>query len=195
LSDAFHWLVSSHFRSGIPVHRLVVCILLVVSAHDASAQQIPRVRIGIIGHQGPVSVDSLATAVTIAAPRGETFRALAQVLTELKVPVDTRDSTRGVIGVMSVPRMRTFGIGRISAYLNCGSGMTGQNADNWRVYVTALVFVEAADSVTTTLRLAMIGGARDVAGSSTDPVACGSTGAFESLVVDRVKKRVASPIG
>ncbi len=177
------------------MHRLVTCLLLVVSAHAAAAQQVPRVRIGIIGHPGPVSVDSLATAVTIDAPRGVTFRALSQVLTELKIPIDTRDSTRGVIGVMSVPRMRTFGTGRISAYLNCGSGLTGLNADNWRVFVTALAFVEAADSMTTTMRVAMIGGARDVAGSSTDPVACGSTGAFESLIVDRVKKRIASPIG
>ncbi|MBK6489892.1 MAG: hypothetical protein IPF98_24230 [Gemmatimonadetes bacterium] len=177
------------------MYRLLASCLLVVSAHAAAAQQIPRVRIGIIGHPGPVSVDSLATEVTIAAPRGVTFRALAQVLAELKVPVDTRDSTRGIIGVMSVPRMRTFGTGRISKYLNCGSGMTGLNADNWRVYVTALAFVEAADSATTTLRLAMIGGAQDVAGSSTDPVACGSTGSFESLVIERLKARIASPIG
>lgn len=184
-----------HSLSGITVRRLVVCVLLLLSARAVVAQQPPRVRIGIIGHPGPVSVDSLATAVTIAAPRGVIFHALSQVLTELKVPVDTRDSTGGIIGVMSVPRMRTFGTGRISQFLNCGSGITGLNADNWRVYVTALVFVEAADATTTTMRLAVIGGAQDVAGSSTEPVACGSTGVFESLVVERVKARLASPIG
>ncbi len=150
-----------------------------------------RVRIGIIGHPGPVAVDSLATIVTIDAPRALTFHAVAQVLAELKVPIDTRDSTRGIVGVVSVPKMRTFSVGPISRYLNCGTGLTGLNADNWRVYVTAIAFVDAAGPESTTLRLAMVGGAQDVAGSSTDPVACGSTGSFESLVTARVKAKLA----
>lgn len=173
--------------------RFLLLAALVLASHSLEAQQ-RRVRIGIIGHPGPVAVDSMATTVTINGSTGATYRALAQVFTELKIPMDTQDSVRGMIGVASVPRMRTFGNARISRYLNCGSGMTGLNADNWRVYVTALAFVEKADSATTTMRLAMIGGAQDVAGSSTDPVACGTTGVFESLVTERVKQRVAAPI-
>jgi hypothetical protein len=173
--------------------RFLLLAALVLASHSLEAQQ-RRVRIGIIGHPGPVAVDSMATTVTINGSAGATYRALAQVFTELKIPMDTQDSVRGMIGVASVPRMRTFGNARISRYLNCGSGMTGLNADNWRVYVTALAFVEKADSATTTMRLAMIGGAQDVAGSSTDPVACGTTGVFESLVTERVKQRVAAPI-
>jgi len=173
--------------------RLILLAALLLAGRSAEAQQ-RRVRIGIIGHPGPVAVDSLATTVTINGSTQATFRALAQVFAELKIPVDTQDSTRGMIGVTSLARMRTFGNARISRYLNCGSGMTGLNADNWRVYVTALAFVDKLDSATTTLRLAMVGGAQDVAGSSTDPVACGTTGVFESLIVERVKQRVASPI-
>ncbi len=170
---------------------LVVC--LSVLAAGALQAQPSRVRIGIIGHQGPVAIDSLATVVAIGAPRAQTFHAVAQVLAEFKVPIDTRDSTRGIVGVSSVPRMRTFGVGRLSRYLNCGSGITGLNADNWRVYVTALAFVDAAGADSTTLRLAMVGGAQDVAGAATDPVACGTTGIFETLVAERVKALLAEP--
>jgi hypothetical protein len=173
--------------------RLILAAAFLIASHSAEAQQ-RRVRIGIIGHPGPVAVDSLATTITINGSTGATYRALAQIFAELKIAVDVQDSTRGLIGVTSLARMRTFGNARISRYLNCGSGMTGLNADNWRVYVTALAFIEKADSATTTLRLAMVGGAQDVAGSSTEPVACGSTGVFESLVAERVKQRVASPI-
>ncbi|MHB1297642.1 MAG: hypothetical protein ACYC0B_03855 [Gemmatimonadaceae bacterium] len=174
------------------MRRVIAVVLLLLANQSLEAQQ-RRVRIGIIGHRGPVAVDSLATIVTINGSTGATYRALAQVFAELKIPVDVQDSTRGLIGVTNVRRMGTFGNARISRYLNCGSGMTGLNADNWRVEVTALAFLEKADSATTTLRLAMVGGAQDVAGSSTIPVACGTTGVFESVVTERVKARLGSP--
>lgn len=172
------------------MRRVVLTSLALCAAATLHAQP-SRVRIGIIGHPGPVAVDSLATVIAINAPRAQTFHAVAQVFADLKVPIDTRDSTRGIVGVVSVAKMRTFGVGRISRYLNCGSGLTGLNADNWRVYVTALAFVDPAGADSTTLRLAMVGGAQDVAGSSTDPVACGSTGSFESLVTERLKAKLA----
>lgn len=169
---------------------LVAAAALAVSAPRAHAQNV-RVRIGIIGHDGPVAVDSLATAVTIAAPRGVVFHQAAQVFAELKVQIDARDSVRGMVGITSSPKMRQFAGRPISRWLNCGSGITGSNADNWRVYITAYAFVDAADSTSTTLRLAMVGGAQDVQGTSTEPVACGSTGGFETMFADKVKSRIA----
>lgn len=174
--------------------RLALALLTVASSVipvAAAAAQSARVRIGIIGHPGPVAVDSLASIVPIAAPAGATFAAVSKVFTdELRIPIDSRDSLRGVVGVSSVARMRTFANARISRWLNCGSGITGLNADNWRVFITAFAFVDRADSASTTLRLAIVGGARDVAGSSTEPVACGSNGTFENLVAERVKKNL-----
>ena len=182
----------------LPLHALtlvtLVTLLTAVALAAPAGAQTARVRIGIIGHQGPVAVDSLATIVTIGAPAGATFAAVSRVFTEeLRIPVDSRDSLRGVVGVSSVARMRTFANARISRWLNCGSGITGLNADNWRVFVTAFAFVDRADSASTTLRLAIVGGARDVAGSSTEPVACGSNGTFESLVAERVKVNLGLP--
>ena len=174
----------------LPTLALLAAAALAVIAPRAHAQNV-RVRIGIIGHDGPVAVDSLATAVTIAAPRGVVFHQAAQVFAELKVQIDARDSVRGMVGVTSTPKMRQFAGRSISRWLNCGSGITGLNADNWRVYITAYAFVDAVDSASTTLRLAMVGGAQDVQGASTDPVACGSTGGFETMFADRVKSRIA----
>lgn len=174
-----------------PLTLPVVALALLVAAIPAAGQNV-RVRVPIIGHPGPVAIDSLSSLVTVKVPRAQAFHAVAQALAELKVPIDTRDSVRGIVGVTSVGVMRRFANAPISRYLNCGSGITGLNADNWRVFITAFAFVDARDSATTELRLAMVGGARDVAGSSTDPVACGSTGSFESLVAERVKLRLAS---
>lgn len=169
---------------------LLASLALTLVAQPAGAQNV-RVRIAIIGHPGPVNVDSLASEATIDSPRGVVFHAASQVFAELKVQVDARDSVRGMVGVTSTPKMRSFAGRPISRWLNCGSGITGANADNWRVYITAFAFTDAKDSTHTSLRLAMVGGAQDVAGHSTEPVACGSTGVFESMVVERVKSRIA----
>ena len=169
---------------------LLASLALSVVASSASAQNV-RVRIAIAGHRGPVAVDSLASTTTIDSPRGVVFHAVSQVFAEFKVPIDSRDSVRGLVGVTSMPKMRSFANKPISRWLNCGMGITGSNADNWRVFITLFAFTDAQDSTHTTLRLAMVGGAQDVAGNSTEPVACGSTGVFESLVNERVKLRIA----
>ena len=132
---------------------LALLFLVCCAVANAEAQNV-RVRIGVLGHAAPLALDSLASVFEVAASRGATFAAVAAVLTELRVPIDTRDSARGI---------------------------------------TALAFVDAKDSANTVLRVAMLGGAEDIQGSSKDPVACGSTGGFENFLFDRVKKRLAWP--
>ncbi len=162
-----------------------VAFALVLCGHTAHAQR-GAIRLGILGHPGTVSIDSLATVVEINASPAATYRAVERLFDELKVTADVRDSTQGVIGASNVSSMRRFANTRISEFLNCGRGMTGLNADSWRVYITVYAFVTPKDSTHSTLRIAMVGGARDIAGSSTDPVPCGTTGKFEELVRSRV---------
>ena len=171
--------------------RLIIALAVLVAGQTARAQRSP-LSISILGHLGPVSIDSLAIRVDVGASRGATFHAVTAVFADLKIPIDTRDSVRGIVGVANLAKMRTYANARISRYLDCGSGMTGANADDWRVYITTFAFVDAVDSSTTALRLAMVGGAREVAGNSTAPVACGSTGALESLIATRVQARLAT---
>lgn len=168
---------------------VLLASLLVVAPAPGQAS---RVRLTIMGHNAPVIVDSAASFFTIAASRGATFHAAAQAMLELKIAVNSRDSLRGMVGMANIAHNRLFARSPISRFLNCGSGMTGANADNWRVYITVFAFVDAVDSTSTTLRVAAIGGARDVAGTSTAPVACGSTGAFEAMFADRVKARLTT---
>ena len=116
---------------------------------------------------------------------------LSMSFEELKIPVDTRDSNAGVVGNSRIIKLRSFGGAPMSRLLNCGSGMTGPNADSWRIYITVLAFVEGKGSDKSVLRVGFIAGAQDIQGASKDPVACGTTGAFEMMFADRVKKRLA----
>ena len=79
----------------------------------------------------------------------------------------------------------------MSRLLNCGSGMTGPNADSWRIYISVFALVEGKGSDKSVLRVGFIAGAQDIQGASKDPVACGTTGIFETMFGDRVRKRLA----
>ena len=172
------------------MRRLLPALALVATSVTAEAQT-QRIRVGVPGYQQPLSIDSLASVIDIAAPKSETFAAATAVFEELKIPVDTRDSNAGVVGNSRIIKLRSFGGAPMSRLLNCGSGMTGPNADSWRIYITVLAFVEGKGSDKSILRVGFIAGAQDIQGASKDPVACGTTGAFEMMFADRVKKRLA----
>lgn len=166
--------------------------LLLALAGAALFTQGSRARIAVAGHNGTISVDSIASRFPVAASRAVTFHAAAQAMLELNIKPATRDSLRGTVGIANLAHRGTFARRPIREFLDCGMGIMGANADNWRVYITAYAFVERADSASTTLRVAIIGGARDTGGVSTDAVACASTGRFETMFAERVKGRIAS---
>lgn len=168
---------------------LLLASLVVV---EAALGQGSRVRIAVAGHNGPVSVDSMAASFEVPASRGAAFHAAAQAMLEFRIKPSTRDSIRGTVGIVNLAHRVTFARSPIRRFLDCGIGIMGANADNWRVYITAFAFVDGRDSTRSALRVAIVGGARDVAGSSTDAVACASTGAFESMFAERVKLRLAT---
>ncbi|MCE9602924.1 MAG: hypothetical protein K8S21_12030 [Gemmatimonadetes bacterium] len=157
------------------------------------AAQGSSVRISVAGHGAPVLVDSAASVYTIAASRPATFAATARALAQLGIVVDRRDSVRGIVGMTNAPSKRTLAGKRMSQWLNCGSNLMGANADNWRVILTVYAFVDAVDSTSTSLRIAILGGARDLAGSSTETVRCASTGLFEEVAAERVRRLIAVP--
>lgn len=152
--------------------------------------QIQHVRAWIPGYMQTLSIDSLAAPFDIMASRGATFAAAAAVFDELKIPMQVRDSVAGVIGNASYIKMHNIAGMGMSRVLGCGSGMTGPNADTWRVYITVFAFVEAKGQDRSVLHVGFIGGAKDIDGASKDAVACATSGLFESNFADRVKKRL-----
>jgi hypothetical protein len=177
-------------RSRSLLSVLVTCVAACVATPVAA--QGSSVRISVAGHGAPVLVDSVASVYIIAASRPATFDAATRALAQLGIALDRRDSVRGIVGMTNTPRMRTLAGKRMSQWLNCGSNLMGSNADNWRVILTVYAFVDAVDSTSTRLRIAILGGARDVAGTSTETVRCASTGAFEEMAAERVRRLIAA---
>ena len=171
---------------------IAVLALLGLAAPGKLSAQTPPIRLRLPGYFTPMSVDSVAAApVVVRASREITYKAANAVLTELKIPVTTQDPAFRVLGSGSARMIRKLGRERLSAYLNCGSGMSGSHADGWRVTMAVFVWLEPVTATETRIRVGMLAGAQDVEGVSKDPVACGSTGVFETFLGAEIQKRVA----
>jgi hypothetical protein len=75
---------------------------------------------------------------------------------------------------------------------NCGSGMTGPNADSYRLTIAAVVLIEGLATGGSKYAIALVASAQDVQGSAKDPVPCGSTG-FTELRIEELMRKALNP--
>ena len=129
----------------------------------------------------------------VEASPDRVWDALLAVYTALDAPLDTYVEDERRIGAGAWLTREIAGE-RMSKWVRCGAGLTGQHADTHRVTlsVTSTVEPEGAGSVITTR---VDGTARSVAGTSSVPVRCTSKGTLESLVVKAVRELVADSSG
>ena len=162
----------------------------VLAAH-VSAQLAP-VRVRLPGYNLPLSLDSVAgPPETISAAFEVTRAAAAAVLEELKIPATTNDPA-GLVGNGGFRLLRRFGNDRLSTYFECGTGLSGPQADTWRLTAAVMLWVERAGDAGSRVRIALVAGAQDLDPSTRRSAGCGSTGALETMVIDRIRKRATT---
>lgn len=173
----------------------VACLLVTaaIPTLSAGAQQTRRIVIQLPGFGAPIFLDTLGTWKEVFADADRSYRALAGVYDALMIPDRMRDSVGRYVGNTAFQRMRTLAGGPMSRLLECGSGMTGPNADYYRINLAIVTRVEPAGEGKSRLRSALVASGEDVSGPSKELVACGSTGALESkiheLVIQRLRVR------
>ena len=177
--------------------RAFVAFLIVVSAIGAAAvgaQTPTRVRAVLPAYREPIALDTIMLVSDQDAPAGKVWAAAEKVFYDLKIPTDTRDSAKGVIGVVRYTRSGMMDGKAMSQVLSCGISITGPNADNFRINMVLIAIVTAVSPTTSKLGVAYVGSGLDMRGSSTNPVMCNTTGRLEIDFAERVKKRLlASP--
>ncbi|HEY7568007.1 MAG TPA: hypothetical protein VH762_10580 [Gemmatimonadaceae bacterium] len=175
--------------------RRLVCaatVLLATTAASSLAAQPYRARVWLPAYPNVIALDTIAIRSEFPAPRLEVFQATAAVMeVELKIELKVRDSTAGVVGNLELVKMRSLGRTPLSRYVSCGQGMTGANADSYRVYLALIAFVDTVPDKGTRLSVALAAAAQDLQGSSKPPVKCGSTGALEG----HIRRVVAARFG
>jgi hypothetical protein len=124
--------------------------------------------------------------VPIPAPPSRVFDALKTVYADLGVPPATHDPATGRIGNTDFWKSRRFANEPISSFLSCGETFTGSAADNYRIYMSLQSVVRPDGKGASELETAFSASAQNMEGTSSDRIACGSTGKLE----ERIRKAV-----
>ena len=167
--------------------RVFGCALLFV-ASGVGAQRPSAVRLP--GHPAPLSLDSGTVDVTLPVSAGAVFFAARQVFFELKIPAPLADSVRGYLVNGRFIKLRELAGSPLSTYLNCGAGMTGPNADSFRVTMAIAALIDATGPNTSRLRLTLLAGAESTEGVSKSAVACGTSGLLEDRMLKTIRVKI-----
>ncbi|MGH7712834.1 MAG: hypothetical protein ACREOG_16205, partial [Gemmatimonadaceae bacterium] len=129
---------------GTRWRRTLALIVLLGLPGAAPLAQPFRARVRLPGYPTVIALDTLAVRIELPASRGEVFQVTAAAFeVELKIDTKVRDSTAGLVGNMELVKMRTLGRAPLSRYVSCGSGMTGPNADSYRIHLAIMAFVDS----------------------------------------------------
>ena len=171
----------------------ILCAAITMLPASSLSAQLYRARVWLPAYPNVIALDTIAIRTEFPAPRLEAFNVTAAVMeAELKIELKVRDSTAGVVGNLELVKMRSLGRTPLSRYVSCGQGMTGANADSYRVYLALIAFVDTVpDKGMTRLSVALAAAAQDLQGSSKPPVKCSSTGMLEG----HIRRVVAARFG
>jgi hypothetical protein len=168
---------------------LLLAAALLLAGRRLEAQ---RGRVNLPGFPNTIVLDTLAVSAQVDAPMGRLYHATVVVLENMKIPIEVNDSAGGLVGNLRLTVMRRLAGEPLSRFLNCGTSMTGPNADGYRVSAALLTILDPLPGNKTRLRVAFAAGARDIIGTSNDPVMCGSSGVFESRLIERITRLIAT---
>lgn len=118
------------------------------------------------------------------------FAALKSIYEDLGVPPAIDDPTTGRVGNTDFWKKGKLGTERISMYLNCGDSIMGAAADHYRVYISVISLVRPDGKGESELETALSAQARNMEGTTSDLVSCGSTGRLEQLIRQLLLERL-----
>jgi len=137
------------------------------------------------GYEVEVYHQPVVDARPVAAPLERVWTVLGSVYVGLGIQLSVSDRKRFELGNAGFRARRIDGK-RLSTYLNCGSGVTGEHADDYDVtlkVITRLVPYGNSSTVVATLVDASAK-ARDV---SSVPLPCGSLGILETRILEQIR--------
>ena len=172
------------------MRRLFVSVLAVIAIAAPAAAQRSRVVVVVPGQLTQVLSDTMGTPYDVPFPPALAYKALLAVYAELKIPSEVKDSAAGQVATQMFYRQGTLGGRQISTYLSCGDGMTGPNADYYRVYMNIWSTLVPRGDHAAVLRTAYLAGAVNVSEGSRQPMPCESTGRLEIRIHQMVLKKL-----
>lgn len=158
--------------------------LLLVSG-DVAAQS-RRIRVSLRGYEHLIVLDTVAVWTELLASPAEAYGATRQVLDSLKMPLTHVDSAGGLLFNQGFIARGKLAGRRMSWVWRCGSGMTGDYADTWRISMAYAVFIDPTGTAGSRLGVALAASAQDIQGVDKPAIHCGTTGLLEREIAKLV---------
>ena len=152
---------------------------------------------GIIatGDGGYVNIasDNRAASFRVPAAPQPIWKVLPDIYREIGIPEGTIDQSSWTYGNQRFTLSRRLGSVSLSEFFRCGSTATGEPiATTYRLRASVLTRLQPVSDSETEVATAVQATATSNAGTSTDPVACSSTGVLESRIASEIRARVGS---
>lgn len=176
-------------KSGwLAISACVVIAACATSPTPASSGPVAdHVRVTGTGDPNDISYTAAGPSSSNAAlefPASRVWPMLPSVYSVLSIPLSVVDSTHQfVVGTVSM--RRSFSDEPVSSLVDCGSSITGPNADNFTVRMKLTTQVEAASPEAARVRTIVDASGTGSAGLT---VRCASTGVLEQQIVARLRQ-------
>lgn len=175
------------------MRQLAACVAFVCSAPLGAQVQPGRLLTRLPGVEREVAMDTLVYSRTnLDAPASRVYAALREVFAALKLPKMTVDSLHGVVFNTQFSGSTQLAGERMSTYLRCGVGASGENADYFRATMAIATYIESVSETKSRIGTGFAAGARDMGGSGKAPVACATTGLLEARIATMVKEKLSA---
>jgi hypothetical protein len=142
--------------------------------------------IAIHGPEGTVEArlrrDDFVGRSEIAVNRVVAWRQLPAVWQELGLPEPVADPRSYTLAITSHTVQRRLGRANLSTYLDCGAGITGQNADTYRIRLSVRTMLERIDESATRVHTRVDATAHSTGGASAAALPCSSRGVLENQI-------------
>lgn len=146
----------------------------IITGADGSTEQVETTR-------------SLTThTVVLEMPIETAYRRLLATYDVLGLEANTFSERDWFVGARNLTLRRRLGDRRLSSLLNCGSGMTGPNADSYEISLSIVSQLRPAGTAATQLSTRIEASARPMGVSGTT-VHCSTTGRLETEISESVQ--------
>jgi hypothetical protein len=167
----------------------LVTFLAAVTTAPLVAQARKFVVPGIRGVPPTELIDTMGTPREIPFTPIKVFAALEKVYAEMKVKPEVH-AAPFQIGNQSFYARGSLAKRRMSAWVECGSGMTGPIADDYKVYLGLVTFVEVTAGNTSIVRSVLVGNAINVTEGRLPTQRCKTTGELELMIHEMMVKEL-----
>jgi hypothetical protein len=173
----------------------VVALVTLLSAASLAAQPRRELLVRLTEVPQGIRLDTIGRVEKIGAPLERTFDAVRKAYAEFEIGTNTESVQHGEIGNTALALRRRFAGERVSKSLDCGRGMAGDYADQYRISVAVVTWVSPRESAadSSTVHTALVGGGRATDGATAWPLQCASLGYFERKLAKRVRELAAAP--